>query len=254
MGKYVNVWGHRGASGYAPENTMASYKLAAKMGADGIELDVQLTRDGSVVVCHDERIDRTSDHQGFVKDYTLEELRAMDFGQLHPECDAPAEDKRIPLLEEVLKYVHDETDMVINIELKTGVFFYPGIEKATVHMVHQYDMQDRVIYSSFNHYSVRKIQKLDVRAKVGLLYEDGFIDVPQYGHLMGVDALHPSGYCLQYPHYMEDCARYGLDVNVWTVNRPEDMVLCMEGGVTSVITNYPDKAIGVRKELGLDRI
>ena len=253
MGKCVKVWGHRGASGYAPENTMAAYRLAADMGADGIELDVQLTRDGSVVVCHDERVDRTSDHKGFVKDYTLQELRAMDFGKLHPDYEAPKEDKRIPLLEEVLAFVRDETDMVINIELKPGVLFYPGIEEATVHMVHQLDMQDRVIYSSFNHYSVRKIQQLDKGARTGLLYEDGFLDVPQYGHLMGVSALHPSGYCLQYPHYMEDCRRYGLDVNVWTGNRPEDMVLCMNAGVHAVITNFPDRAIEVRRELGLDK-
>ena len=120
----VKVWAHRGASGYAPENTMAAYEYAAALGADGIELDVQLSADGSLVVCHDETIDRTSDHKGYVKDYTLQELRSMSFGKLHPEYGAG--DAKIPLLEEVLAYVHDETRMVINIELKTGVFFYPG--------------------------------------------------------------------------------------------------------------------------------
>ena len=246
----VKVWAHRGASGYAPENTMAAYALAAKMGADGIELDVQLTKDGSLVVCHDEKIDRTSDHQGYVKDYTLQELRGMSFGKLHPEYGAS--DEKIPMLEEVLAYVHDETQMTINIELKTGVFFYPGIEAATVHLVHRYGMQERVIYSSFNHYSVRKVQQIDPKAKVGLLYEDGFINVPEYGAAMHVNALHPSGYCLQYPDYMEDCRRFGLDVNVWTINEEADLEACMKAGVHAVITNYPDKAIEVRKRLGLD--
>ena len=72
------IWGHRGASGYAPENTLAAFDLAAKMHADGVELDIQLTRDGEIVVCHDERIDRTSNAKGFIKDYTLEELKKGD--------------------------------------------------------------------------------------------------------------------------------------------------------------------------------
>ena len=73
------VWAHRGASGYAPENTLPAFKMAADMKADGVELDVQLTKDGEIVVCHDETIDRTSNHKGLVMDYTLEELKKMDF-------------------------------------------------------------------------------------------------------------------------------------------------------------------------------
>lgn len=247
----VKVWAHRGASGYAPENTMAAYEYAAALGADGIELDVQLSADGSLVVCHDETIDRTSDHKGYVKDYTLQELRSMSFGKLHPEFGAG--NAKIPLLEEVLAYVHDETRMVINIELKTGVFFYPGIEAAAVHLVHRFGMEERVIYSSFNHYSIRRVQQIDSKAKVGLLYEDGFIDVPQYAAALHVNALHPSGWCLQYPGYMEDCRRLGLDVNVWTINREADMKACMKAGVHAVITNYPDRAIKVREELSAGR-
>ena len=86
----------------------------------------------------------------------------MSFGKLHPEYGAGA--AKIPLLEEVLAYVHDETRMVINIELKTGVFFYPGIEAAAVHLVHKFGMEDRVIYSSFNHYSIRRVQQIDSKA------------------------------------------------------------------------------------------
>ena len=72
------IWAHRGASGYAPENTLPAFKLAADMGADGVELDVQLTKDNVIVVCHDEKIDRTSNGAGFIRDYTLEELRKYD--------------------------------------------------------------------------------------------------------------------------------------------------------------------------------
>ena len=121
------IWGHRGASGYAPENTLASFAKAAEMKADGIELDIQLTKDGQIVVCHDEFIDRTSTGKGFLKDYTLAELRQFDFSKVMP--DAPWAD--IPLMSEVFELIRP-TDLTINIELKTGVFDYEGIEETIV--------------------------------------------------------------------------------------------------------------------------
>lgn len=244
----TKIWGHRGASGYAPENTLPSYELAAKMGADGIELDVQKTKDGQLVVCHDETIDRTSDHTGLVRDYTLDELKAMNFSRTHPEYG----DVKIPTLREVLDYVKNSTSMTVNIELKTGIIFYENIEEETVKMVHDLSMQERVIYSSFNHYSVRKIQQTDPEAEVGLLYEDEFIDVPKYGHEMGVTALHPWEYCMQVPDYLAECRKYGLKLHVWTVNSEESMRnLCMEG-VDAIITNFPDRALKVRKKVQED--
>ena len=120
----VKIWAHRGASGYAPENTLEAFKLAAEMGADGVELDVQLTKDGEVVVVHDERIDRVSDGSGLVAEYTLEELRQFNFNKMHPEF---AEICRIPTLREVLECLKD-TGLTVNVELKTGINFYEGIE------------------------------------------------------------------------------------------------------------------------------
>ena len=94
---YPLIWAHRGASGYAPENTLPAFKMAADMGADGVELDVQLTKDDVIVVCHDERIDRTSNGAGRIQDYTLEELRKYDF------CNGNKafEGTTIPTMEEV---------------------------------------------------------------------------------------------------------------------------------------------------------
>lgn len=241
----TKIWGHRGASGYAPENTLPAYELAAKMGADGIELDVQKTKDGQLVVCHDETIDRTSDHKGLVRDYTLSELKAMTFSKTHPEYG----DVKIPTLAEVLDYVKNSTSMTINIELKTGIIFYENIEAETVKMVHDFSMQERIIYSSFNHYSVKKIQQIDPEAEVGLLYEDEFIDVPRYGHEMGVSALHPWEFCMQVPDYLEECRKYGLKLHVWTVNREESMRRLCQDGVDAIITNFPDKALAVRSQV-----
>ena len=157
---YVKVFAHRGASAYAPENTLAAFRLAEEQGADGIELDVQLTKDGQVVVIHDENIDRTGTGTGAVRDYTLEELRKLSF---HNHMEA-YEGEKIPTLEEVLTFVK-QGRMEVNIELKTGVYWYPEIEKKTIEIVKKAGMEERVIYSSFNHYSVQKILSMDTKAE-----------------------------------------------------------------------------------------
>ena len=231
------VWAHRGASGYAPENTLPAFKLAAEMKADGVELDVQLTRDGVLAVCHDETIDRTSSGAGWLKDFTFDELRSLDFSN----GNAAYEGVKIPAMEEVFDLLAP-TGLTINIELKTGIVFYENIEEKILELAARKNWEDRVIYSSFNHYTVRRIKELNPAAKVGLLYADGPIDMPGYGHRLEADALHPAFYNLQYPNYMEDCRRYGLDVNVWTVNSAADLMKCREYGVNAVITNYPAKA------------
>ena len=120
----TKVWAHRGASAYAPENTLEAFLLAAEQGADGVELDVQLTKDGEMVVVHDEEIDRVSDGSGFVKDYTLAELKILNFNKTHPEY----QDVKIPTLREVYEALKP-TGMTINVELKTGIFWYKDLEK-----------------------------------------------------------------------------------------------------------------------------
>ncbi len=230
------VWAHRGASGYCPENTIPAFEMAQAMGADGVELDVQLTKDGALVVCHDETIDRTSNGKGYVKDHTLAELKKLDF------CNGNLayEGVQIPTMGEVFSCLKPG-NMTINIELKTGIFFYPGIEEKIVALTKEWGFEDRVIYSSFNHYSICRIKELDKQAKTGFLYCDGIIGMPAYGRKYGVDALHPAVYNLQYPHYMEECREKGLDVNVWTVNSEEEIRLCRDLGVHAIIGNYPDK-------------
>ncbi|MCR5655531.1 MAG: glycerophosphodiester phosphodiesterase [Lachnospiraceae bacterium] len=231
------IWGHRGASGYAPENTLPAFQMAADMGADGIELDIQQTKDGVIVVCHDETVDRTSNGAGWIKDLTFAELRKMDFSY----GNAAYEGTKIPTMEEVFELLAP-TDLTINIELKTGIVFYEKIEEKILDMAKNMHWEDRVIYSSFNHYSVCKIKECDPNARVGLLYADGTVDMPAYGKRLGADALHPALYNLQYPHYMDDCKKNGLEVNVWTVNQTEHLMLCKQFGVHAVITNYPKKA------------
>ena len=120
----TKVWAHRGASGYAPENTLEAFELAAKQKADGVELDVQLSKDGELVVIHDEIIDRVTDGKGKVKDYTVRELKSFKANQTHPEYANSV----IPTLAEVYDLLKP-TGLEINVELKTGIYFYPDIAK-----------------------------------------------------------------------------------------------------------------------------
>lgn len=231
------VWAHRGASGCAPENTLAAFQKAVDLGADGVELDIQLTKDDQIVVIHDETIDRTSDGKGWVKDYTLEELRAFNYNRTKPEY----KHADIPTMREVFELLKP-TGLFINIEIKTGVVFYEKIEEKILALTKEMGMEDRVCYSSFNHYTVTRIHELKPDAEVGFLYADGPIDMPSYGVKHGVNALHPALYNLQYDGFVKECKEKGLKLNVWTVNERPYMEMCCQYGVDAIITNYPDIA------------
>jgi len=237
------IWGHRGASGYAPENTLESFQLAMQQGADGIELDVQLTRDGKIVVCHDETIDRTSDHKGWVKDFTLAQLKKFNFNNHNPNYEFC----HIPTLKEVLELIKP-SQMVINIELKTGVFDYEGIEIKTLALVKEMDMENQVIYSSFNHYTMKKIRELKPNAYCAFLHCDKIIDIAEYASKYKMDALHPDKCFLLDEHYLKEAKEHGLRINSWTINEPEHIYLALKLGINAIITNYPDLALNLRKE------
>ncbi|MGN0153322.1 MAG: glycerophosphodiester phosphodiesterase [Lachnospiraceae bacterium] len=240
----TKIFAHRGASGEAPENTLEAFALAMKQGADGIELDVQLTKDGELVVIHDETIDRVSDGKGFVREYTLKELRKFSF---HNHMEA-YRGVAVPTLQEVLQLVKEST-MEINIELKTGIFWYEGIERKTMDIVKEVGMQDRIIYSSFNHYSVQKVRELDMSAQTAYLYSDVILDVEKYARQTGVNGIHPALYHMGMADFRKRYKESGLKVRVWTVNEEKHMKSLLEEGVEAIITNYPEKAISVRKEV-----
>ncbi|MDO4284155.1 MAG: glycerophosphodiester phosphodiesterase [Eubacteriales bacterium] len=232
----VKVWAHRGASAYRPENTLEAFALAVEQQADGVELDVQLSRDGEVVVVHDEQLERVSDGTGFVKDHTLQELKALSFNRTHPECVGAA----IPTLEEVYDLLKP-TGLTVNVELKTSVFPYEGIEEKVLELAARMGMEERVLYSSFGHCSLVRLKKLNPAAETGLLYSDGWIGVPEYGrNTVGVDALHPPFWHLQDGTLAEQAKQLGLRLHVWTVDEPVYMQMLVRQGVDALITNKPD--------------
>ena len=237
------IWAHRGASGYAPENTIEAFERAVEMKADGVELDVQLSKDGQMVVIHDETVDRVSGINGFVRDYTLQELRKLD-------VSLPIEGYhtvRIPTLAEVLETLKP-TGLEINIELKTGIYFYPDLEKKVIRLVEDMQMTDRIWCSSFNHESVCRVKALCKAMRCGFLLSDVILDVAAYAKHYDMQALHPALYHMQDQKFIEKAKGQGLKVHVWTVNRTEDMRTLADAGVDALITNYPDVAVSLLED------
>ncbi len=241
--KKVQVWAHRGASGYAPENTLEAFKMAADMGADAIELDVQLSEDGEVVVIHDERIDRVSGGIGYVRDYKLKELKQMYFNQGFPSY----KDARIPTLREVYELIAP-TGLGVNVEFKTGMFRYNGIEEKCLRIAEDFDMGSRIIYSSFYHPTLMRLKTLDPEAKIGFLCSDGWLDdLGEYCKRWKASALHP--YCINVTDKMaEECRTAGIEMNVWSMDETprmtvSEMARMIHFGAHALITNYPDIAI-----------
>lgn len=234
----TEVWAHRGASGwdrqYAPENTMSAFRKAVEMGADGIEFDVQLTKDGEIVICHDERIDRTSRGRGWLKDFTLAELKKIDFGKPHVEYGFV----EIPTLREFLEFAKP-MDIKVNIELKTGVIYYDGLEEKTARMVREFDMEEKVIYSSFNHYSLQKQKHIFPEVQIGLLMEQDVVRVPEDVQRMGAYAVHPPEFMVT-KEYVEKCHSHNIKVHTWTVDNPDRMRQLISIGVDAIITDCPD--------------
>lgn len=232
----MKVWAHRGASGHAPENTLPAFELACKMGADGIEMDVQLTKDGVPVVIHDETIDRVSDGTGWVKDYTLEELRKFNMNTKFPAYGRVT----ISTLSEVYDLIKDR-DVIINLELKNSEIFYENMEEKVLMLAEEKGIADRIIYSSFNHYSMRKIKQLKPEARIAFLYSNGILDIAEYADKYNSYAVHPSCKNMEYPGVVEECHKRNIKVHVWTVNEEADFDRMRKLGVDAVITNYVEK-------------
>jgi glycerophosphoryl diester phosphodiesterase len=227
-----------------PENTLEAFSAAVRMGADGIELDVQLTKDGEIVVAHDERLERVCDGTGYLNDHTLKELKSLDFSKT-----LPGKVCRIPALSEVFSLVKPSA-LTINVELKNTEHLYLELPQKLLALVKEYGMEERVIYSSFNHYSLMHIKKLNPDAKIGLLYEFGLIDPWVYANYVKADAVHPHYYVIAaLPETVKRCHENGLMVNVWTVDDPDAIKFMLKCGVDIIITDKPDIAAAYRDGL-----
>ncbi|WP_138495491.1 glycerophosphodiester phosphodiesterase [Paenibacillus pinistramenti] len=235
MNHCLNI-AHRGASGYCPENTMAAFRRAIELGANGIETDVQMTADGQLVLIHDEQLERTAGSPKLVKDVTFDELRGLDAGSWYaPEFAG----EKIPSLRELLELVRP-TSVMVNIELKNGVVPYPGLEEAVIREVRDFGLSDRIILSSFNHYSLVKCKQLAPEIRTGLLYMEGLYEPWEYAIRCGADALHAVHYAVL-PEWVEAAAKQRIAYHPFTVNEEPEMERLLAAGAAGIITDYPDR-------------
>lgn len=239
------VIAHRGASGYAPENTMAAFQKAFEMKAEFIELDVMLSKDGVPVLFHDQTLDKKTDGTGEVKEYTFAELQQLDAGSWFSE---EFSDEKIPSLEEVLSWASGK--MALNIEIKTEAWREDperSIEPRVVQLVRESGMSDHIIFSSFDYRILRRLNELAPELRTAVLYEpsqSGEKDPVTLVSELQANAFNCSATQLT-PEWMNQLKTAGIPVLVYTVNDPEVMKFLMDAGVSGIFTDYPDRLMEV---------
>lgn len=238
----TQIFAHRGYSALYPENTMKAFIEAEKAGADGIELDVQLTKDGEIVVIHDEKVDRTTNGKGFVKDFTYNDLQKLS---IHYKKNSECNNESIPSLREVLEWM-TTNQIICNIELKNGVFPYEGMEEKVIELIHSFNMVERVILSSFNHYSLVYCYRIDNQIETAPLFSEGLYMPWVYAQSIGAKGIHPK-YTIARSELVKASEKCGVAVRPYTVNKEAVMQRLFEVGCSAFITDDPRKAIQVRE-------
>lgn len=244
----VNIWAHRGSSMMNPENTLLAFRKAAELeGITGIEFDVQLTKDGEIVVIHDEKVDRTTDGTGNVRDYTLNELKQLTIsgdGEVHS----------IPTLRETFEMLAPyckNKGLRLNIELKNSIIRYEGMEQKVIDMVSEFNLEDYVVYSSFNHDSIGFVKQIKADAEVAYLagdYHRCMDGIRKYGGM----TIHPAQWGMPVNKGdVEDIRNAGFCVRMWNGSEPlygqcrtlpdTDLREYYRLGATDIFTNVPER-------------
>lgn len=248
----MKLYAHRGYSSLYPENTMIAFQKAIEAGCDGIELDVQLTRDNIPVVIHDEKIDRTSTGKGYVKDLTYRELLSHDFSWDKP---IPGERIHIPQLSEVLMLLrYAGREITLNIELKNSVIDYRGLEEIVLAQTRDYEDLFPIIYSSFNVNSLRRLHKLAPHQNTALLIENSMPNLARYAKSLGCQGVHPSILILD-EEIIKNLLDQELYVNVYTINDGPLGRRLAQNNVSGIITDYVTEmkeALHHGKEFSID--
>lgn len=237
--KQVDNVAHRGATGYAPENTIAAYDLAVDMKVDYIEIDVQRSKDGQLVSIHDTTVDRTTDGTGKVGDLTLEQLRSLDAGSWKGE---EFTGEQIPTFEEILDRYRGKVGILI--ELKAPEI-YPGIEKQVAELIKERNLDKprnkKIIIQSFNFESIKKMNQLLPRVQLGVLTSnrahttmDALKEFSTYA-----DWFNPS-YGIVTKELVNQVHSLGMQIGSWTVRSQEAADFLFEMEVDAIISDYPD--------------
>ncbi|WP_079479809.1 glycerophosphodiester phosphodiesterase [Halobacillus salinus] len=235
------IYAHRGASKLAPENTMPAFELAAAAGAEGIETDVQLTKDNVPVLIHDENLRRTTNGKGFVQDYTYDQLRLLDAGSWF---SSKFSNVAIISLDEFLQWFQKQA-MVLNIELKTNVIEYKNIERIVYEALKRHQVLDRTVISSFNSNSIIRMHEINPAVRTAFLTSTKRRDLVEYAKSLGANDLHIKHRLLD-KKLVKQCHRANMDLRIYTVNRPNMMKKCYKLKVDGIFTDVPYEALEYR--------
>jgi glycerophosphoryl diester phosphodiesterase len=235
------VIAHRGASGHAPENTLAAFRKAVGLGASFIETDLQLSRDSRFVAIHDDTVNRTTNGQGVVHDLTLADLRRLDAGSWFGSEYAG---ERIPTIEEILEFAK-KNDVVFYLELKPAGSW--GGEHALIGALRESGEIQRTVVISFDAAILEAVRKIEPTLMTGLLY-DGQLEKPIEKALeVGARQVVVRG-DLVTPWMLSDARKKDLQIVCWTVNHPAHMRLLMAAGVDGIMSDYPDRLVAAQKK------
>ena len=228
---FIN-YAHRGASEYAPENTMSAFDMALKLGANGIELDLQMTKDGKIVIFHDNKIDKKSNKKGKIKDYTYQELLNFDFGSWF---NLKYKDEKIVLFEDFAKKFLPKK-LTFAIELKEE-----GIEKETFNIIKKYATHDNIYITSFNYKALENMRKIDSNIKLSWLIEEK-INKNNIDKLLKING---TQICPKADNVTKDdielANKSGLRVRLWGILNEEIMENVYKLDIDGMTVNFPDK-------------
>jgi glycerophosphoryl diester phosphodiesterase len=241
MKRVANI-AHRGASGQAPENTLAAIRAAIAMGSDMVELDLQMSRDGQIVVIHDEDLSRTAGVLGRVGEKNLQELKRLDVGGWYHRS---FEGERIPTLGEVLSESHGKVRL--DLELKERSAAEGVFEERLIDALNREGMAEEVLISSFHWEMLRNVRKIHPRVEIGLLCRsrDGvFAEAAAFG---ASTAIYPRR--LARKETIRETHEKGLRCYVYTVNDPDEMLRCVKDGVDGICTDFPDRLNTLLRDL-----
>lgn len=241
------IFGHRGAKAYCPQNTLNSFENALDMGADGIELDIHMSKDGELVVFHDFELDHLTDASGPVGGYTASQLQKIEV--LHDRIKGAC----IPTLEEVLKSLTQQQTLkgkpiYLNVEFKAGSVLYPGIEEKALLLCTRYLPLEQLIFSSFDHFALRTLKTVEPKAQIGVLTMEAMVDPHLYLTHLGAEYYHPNGMTL-FPELLQQLSEKGVKVNPYTINDLAQAKALMSYGIFGIITDMPDKMVALREEV-----
>jgi glycerophosphoryl diester phosphodiesterase len=236
----TQIFAHRGYSSAFAENTMSAFIAAEKAGANGLELDVQLTKDGEVVVIHDEKIDRTTNGKGYVNSLTFNEIIKFNANK------KGANQEQIPSLIEVLEWMQTN-QLVCNIELKNNLIPYAGMEEKVIQLVRKFNLSNRIIISSFNHYSIVLSYRLAPEIETAPLFNERIYMPWVYAQSIRAQGIHPKLATIT-DDIIIGAIENGVAVRPYTVNKDADMHRLFKLNCTSIITDDPVKALKIRKQ------